>query len=513
MDPNKIIIFDTTLRDGEQSPGASLSPKAKLEIAGQLAHLKADVIEAGFPISSKGDFEAVKAVAKNIKGSTICGLARCLKKDIDTAYQAVKYAKARRIHVFLATSKIHMKYKLRKAEDEILRLAVWGVQYAKRLTEDIEFSPEDASRTEKEFLYRVVNAVIDAGATTVNIPDTVGYAIPSEFGRLIKSIKENVSNIDKCVLSVHCHNDLGLGVANSIVALQNGARQVECTINGLGERAGNASMEEIVMAINTRRDLFGFTSGIKTEELYKTSQLVSRLTGIIVQPNKAVVGANAFSHESGIHQDGVLKRRTTYEIMKPSDVGVEMTRLVLGKHSGRHAFSERLKKLGFNLSDSEINKAFLDFKKLADKKKEVFDEDLIAIVEDTTRSITEKYRLDSIEVTSGNKITPRATIKLKSGHKTAEATSTGDGPVDACYKAIDKITGVKGKLLNYSLRAITGGKDAVGDVTVRIKVKDEILTGRGSSTDIIEASAKAYLNAVNRITNKRAAKSKTKTTL
>ncbi len=513
MDTNKVIIFDTTLRDGEQSPGASLTPKGKLEIADQLARLKVDVIEAGFPVSSKGDFEAVKAVAKNIKGPTICGLARCLKKDIDTAYEAVKYAKHRRIHVFLATSKIHMKYKLRKAEDEILRLAVWGVQYAKKLTEDIEFSPEDASRTEKEFLYQVVKAVIDAGATTVNIPDTVGYAIPSEFGRLIKGIKENVSNIDRCALSVHCHNDLGLGVANSVAALQNGARQIECTINGLGERAGNASLEEIVMAINTRKDFFNLESGIKTQELYKTSQLVSRLTGILVQPNKAVVGANAFSHESGIHQDGVLKRRTTYEIMKPSDVGVEMTRLVLGKHSGRHAFGERLKKLGFDLNDRQMNKAFEDFKKLADKKKEVFDEDLIAIVEDSTRSIAERYRLDSIEVTSGNKITPQAKIRLKFGHKTTEAASTGDGPVDACYKAIDKATGVKGKLLNYSLRAITSGKDAVGDVTVRIKVKDEIVTGRGSSTDIIEASAKAYLNAINRIASIRGEKSGIKMSL
>ena len=499
MDTNRIIIFDTTLRDGEQSPGASLTAKGKLEIAKQLARLKVDVIEAGFPISSHGDFDAVKTVARQIKGLVICGLARCLKNDIDAAYQAVKYAKQHRIHVFLATSKIHMKYKLRKAEDEILRLAVSSVKYAKKFAEDIEFSPEDASRTDKEFLYQVVKAVIDAGATTVNIPDTVGYAVPSEFGRLIKGIKENVDNIDKCVLSVHCHNDLGLGVANSIAALQNGARQIECTINGLGERAGNASLEEIVMAVNTRRDLFDLTNGIKTEELYKTSQLVSRLTGIMVQPNKAVVGANAFSHESGIHQDGVLKRRTTYEIMKPSDVGVEMMRLVLGKHSGRHAFSERLKKLGLSLNEKETNKAFEDFKKLADKKKEVFDEDLIAIVEDSTRATSEKYRLDSIEVRSGNKITPHAAIRMKYGKKTVEASSTGDGPVDACYKAIDKATGLKGKLLNYSLRAITGGKDAVGDVTVRIKVKNEVIIGRGSSTDIIEASAKAYLNAISRI--------------
>ncbi|MDD5680646.1 MAG: 2-isopropylmalate synthase [Candidatus Omnitrophica bacterium] len=503
MDTNKIIIFDTTLRDGEQSPGASLTPKGKLEIAEQLARLKVDVIEAGFPISSHGDFDAVEAVARQIKGPVICGLARCLKKDIDTAYQAVKHAKRHRIHLFLATSKVHMKYKLRKAEDEILRLAVQSVKYAKRFAEDIEFSPEDASRTEKEFLYQVVRAVIDAGATTVNIPDTVGYAIPYEFGRLIKGIRENVDKVDRCILSVHCHNDLGLAVANSVAALQSGARQVECTINGLGERAGNASLEEVVMTINTRKDFFELNSGIKTEELYKTSQLVSRLTGIMVQPNKAVVGANAFSHESGIHQDGILKRRTTYEIMKPADVGVEMTRLVLGKHSGRHAFGERLRKLGFNLNEKEMNRAFEDFKKLADKKKEVFDEDLIAIVEDSTRGIAEKYHLESIEVTSGNKIIPHATIKLRCGNKNVEVNSTGDGPVDACYRAIDKATGLKGKLLNYSLRAITGGKDAVGDVTVRIRVKDEVIMGRGSSTDIVEASAKAYLNAINRITYRR----------
>jgi 2-isopropylmalate synthase len=503
MNKDRVIIFDTTLRDGEQSPGASLTAKGKLEIAEQLSKLKVDVIEAGFPVSSRGDFDAVKAVAKQIKGPTICGLARCVKKDIDIAYNAVKYAKKPRIHVFLATSKIHMKYKLEKAEDEILKLAVWGVKYAKKLIKDIEFSPEDAARTDIGFLYRVVEAVIDAGATTVNIPDTVGYAIPSEFGGLIRGIEENVPNIGKCVLSVHCHNDLGLGVANSIAALQNGARQVECTINGLGERAGNASQEEIVMAIKTRKDLFHLDTGIKTEELYKTSQLVSRLTGIIVQPNKAVVGANAFSHEAGIHQDGILKRRTTYEIMKPSDVGVKKTKLVLGKHSGRHAFGERLKKLGFYLKPKEINRTFKEFKKLADKKKEIFDEDLIAIVQDSERTVAEKYHLESLEVTSGNKIVPKATVKLKYKKKVIESASTGDGPVDACYKAIDKAIGIKGKLLNYSLRAITGGKDALGDVTVRVKTKGEVLTGRGSSTDIIEASAKAYLNAINRLMYKK----------
>jgi 2-isopropylmalate synthase len=503
MSKNRVIIFDTTLRDGEQSPGASLTTKGKLEIARHLAGLKVDVIEAGFPISSPGDFEAVKAVSKDIKGPAICGLARCVKKDIDTAYRAVKDARKPRIHVFLATSKIHMKYKLKKAEDEILRLAVWGVKYAKGLVNDVEFSPEDASRTDREFLYRVVEAAIEAGAATVNIPDTVGYAMPSEFGSLIKGIKENVPNIDKCVLSVHCHNDLGLGVANSIAALQNGARQVECTINGLGERAGNASLEEIVMAIKTRKDIFKLSTAVRTQELHKTSQLVSRLTGIIVQPNKAIVGANAFSHEAGIHQDGILKRRTTYEILKPSDVGAEKTKLVLGKHSGKHAFKEHLKKLGFSLSEEEIKRTFEEFKILADKKKEVFDEDIIAIVEDSVKGIKEKYRLEFLQVSSGTNISPKATIKLKCDNKTMEVTSTGDGPVDACYKAIDKATGIKGKLLDYSLRAITGGKDALGDVAIRIKAKGEVISGRGSSTDIIEASAKAYLNAINRLMYKR----------
>ena len=499
MSKDKVIIFDTTLRDGEQSPGASLTAKGKLEIADQLAKLKVDVIEAGFPISSQGDFDAVKAIAKNIKGPIICGLARCVKKDIDTAYKAVRYAKKPRIHVFLATSKIHMKYKLKKAEGEIVRLAAWGVKYAKKFVDDVEFSPEDASRTDRDILYRVVEAAIEAGATTVNIPDTVGYAMPSEFGSLIKGINNNVPNIDKCILSVHCHNDLGLGVSNSIAAIQNGARQVECTINGLGERAGNASLEEIVMAVNTRGDIFNLITDVRTQELYKTSQLVSRLTGIIVQPNKAIVGANAFAHESGIHQDGILKRRTTYEILKPSDVGVEKTKLVLGKHSGRHAFRERLKKLGFHLKEKEVNRTFQEFKILADKKKEVFDEDIIAIVEDIVMAIKKRYHLEYLQVTSGTNVIPSASLKLKYKKKIVKAASTGDGPVDACYKAIDKATGIKGKLLNYSLRSITGGKDALGDVSVRVKAKGEVISGRGSSTDIIEASAKAYLNAINHL--------------
>ena len=495
---NKIIIFDTTLRDGEQSPGASLNNKEKLEIAKQLEALGVDIIEAGFPVSSPGDFEAVKAIAREIKTSSVCGLARAIKKDINASYNAVKYAKKPRIHIFLATSKIHMKYKLKKAESEILKASVWAVRYAKRKVRDIEFSPEDASRTDKRFLYQVLEAVIDAGTTTVNIPDTVGYATPYEFGLLIKGIKENVPNIHKAVISVHCHDDLGLGVSNSLAAVLNGARQVECTVNGLGERAGNASLEEIVMAIVTRKDIFNAATGIKTNQIYKTSRLVSKLTGIFVQPNKAIVGVNAFAHEAGIHQDGLLKERSTYEIMRPQDVGFKETRLVLGKHSGRHALKARLKRLGYTLSDKEINASFARFKKLADKKKEVFDEDLATIVEDEIGTAREVYRLVSFYVLSGNKVTPSATVTLKYKGKNMVANSTGDGPVDACYKAVEKIAGVKPRLMAYNLNAVTAGKDALGEVSVRMKVISKVVNGRGSSTDIIEASLKAYLNALNK---------------
>ncbi len=499
----KIIIFDTTLRDGEQSPGASLNMNEKLEIARQLAILGVDVIEAGFPISSPGDFEAVNNVARNVKGPIICALARAIEKDIDAAYDAVRHSHRPRIHVFLATSKIHMKYKLKKAEDEILRLAVSSVKYAKSRTGDVEFSPEDASRTEKDFLYKVVEAVIAAGAATVNIPDTVGYTTPFEFASLIKGIRENVPNIGKCVISVHCHNDLGLGVSNSLAAVSSGARQVECTINGLGERAGNASLEEIVMAIRTRNDIFrGVHTGINTRELYKTSRLVSKLTGMPVQPNKAIVGSNAFAHEAGIHQDGVLKERITYEIMRPEDVGFESTSIVLGKHSGRHAFTDRLKKLGFDLSGEQIDKAFDSFKVLADKKKEVFDEDLETIVDEEISKIPEKFHLIHFHITSGDEVKPQARIKLKYQDKVTEAVSGGDGPVDACYKAIDKITGMTGKLLDYQIRSVTSGKDALGEVSVKIESKGRIVSGRGASTDVIEASVKAYLIAVNKLANK-----------
>jgi len=504
----KIIIFDTTLRDGEQSPGASLNINEKLEIARQLAVLGVDVIEAGFPVSSPGDFESVKNVAKNVKGPIICALARAVEKDIDAAHDAVKFSGRPRIHVFLATSKIHMKYKLKKAEDEICRLAVSSVKYARAKCSDIEFSPEDASRTEKAFLHKVIEAVIAAGATTVNIPDTVGYTTPLEFASLIKGIKDGVPNIEKCMISVHCHNDLGLGVANSLAAVLNGARQVECTINGLGERAGNASLEEIVMAVKTRSDIFkGIYAGINTKELYKTSRLVSKLTGMPVQPNKAIVGANAFAHESGIHQDGVLKERITYEIMRPEDVGFESSNIVLGKHSGRHAFTDRLKKLGFDLSKEQIDKAFDRFKVIADKKKEIFDEDLETIVDEEISKIPEKFHLLHFYIASGDQVKPTASIKLRCQGKIMEATSNGDGPVDACYKAVDKITGSSGNLIDYQIRSVTSGKDALGEVSVKIGHKGKVVSGRGASTDIIEASIKAYVNAVNKLVYKDSRKS------
>jgi 2-isopropylmalate synthase len=495
----KVIIFDTTLRDGEQAPGASLNQREKLEIAEALAHLGVDIIEAGFPISSKGDFQAVRAVAKSIKGPVICGLARAIKKDIDAACQAVKPANRARIHVFLATSKIHMQYKLRKAEDEILRLAVGGVKYARKYCSDIQFSPEDASRSERKFLFRVIEAVINAGATTVNIPDTVGYAEPEEFGDLISAIKENVPNINKAIIAIHCHNDLGLAVANSLEAIKNGARQVECTINGIGERAGNASQEEIVMALETRKDIFGnLKTGINKAQIYKASRLVSKLTGFVIAPNKAIVGANAFRHEAGIHQDGILKKRTTYEIIRSRDVGFTQASLVLGKHSGRHAFQQRLKQLGFHLKHKELEKAFVAFKELADKKKQIFEDDLIAIAEAQVRKPTkQRWQLVGFKVHSGTQIKPQAEVILKHRGKRLSSVSTGDGPVDACFKAIDKITGISARLLDYRLEAVTRGKDALGTVSLSLVQRGKNIPGRGSSTDIIEASILAYINALN----------------
>lgn len=501
-----ITIFDTTLRDGEQSPGASLQRNEKLEIAQQLARLGVDVIEAGFPVASPDDLKAAQLISRTVKGPIICGLARSLKKDIDAAYQGVRSARRPRIHVFLATSEIHMKYKLKKAEDEILRQAVESVKYARRYVSDIEFSPEDASRTQPDFLYRVLERVIAAGATTVNIPDTVGYAIPDEFGRLIYNITRRVPNINKAVISVHCHNDLGLAVANSLTSVKNGAGQVECTINGIGERAGNASLEEIVMGMRTRNDFFDKKTNIKTKLLYETSRMVSRLTGIAVQPNKAIIGSNAFAHEAGIHQDGVLKRRATYEIMKPEDVGFGESKLVLGKHSGRHALKARLKRLGYSLKETELLRAFKRFKKLADKKKTIYDEDLKAIVEDEISVIPELYRLVNLYIEGGTQKAPKATVKLKMKKREASSTAAGDGPVDACYKAVDKVTGLRGRLLDYGIRSITSGKDALGEASIKVKVKGRVVSGRGTSTDIIEASVKAYLNAMNKISWRSASK-------
>jgi len=496
----KIIIFDTTLRDGEQAPGASLNPAEKLEIASALSDLGVDVIEAGFPISSKGDFESVKQIARLIKGPVICGLARAIRADIDAAYEAVRYSRRPRIHVFLATSKIHMQYKLKKAEEEILKLAVESVRYAKKYCPDIEFSPEDATRSEREFLFKVVEAVITSGATTVNIPDTVGYTEPEEYGELIRAIKGNVTNIDDALISVHCHNDLGLAVANSLSAVKNGARQVECTINGIGERAGNASMEEVVMSVRTRRDIFGgLQTNINTVNIYKVSRLVSKLTGFVVAPNKAIVGANAFRHESGIHQDGVLKERSTYEIIRPQDVGFTGSGIVLGKHSGRHALNERLKELGFHLSSEELEKVNQRFKTLADKKKNIFDDDLISIVEDEIKLVKPVWRLESFAINSGTNITPSAEVVLRYKNKRLSAKSAGDGPVDACFKAVDKITGVKGELQDYRIEAVTKGKDALGEVSLKLKAKGKVVTARGSSTDIIESSVRAYINGLNKI--------------
>jgi len=499
----KIIIFDTTLRDGEQAPGASLTAQQKLEVAFQLEKLCVDVIEAGFPIASPGDFKAVSDIAKNIKKSTICALARCLKQDIEAAYNALKPADSPRIHLFLATSKIHMKYKFKKAEAEILALARQATKLARRYCDDIEFSPEDATRSEKEFLYRVIEQAINDGARTINIPDTVGYSYPQEIFSLITDIKNNVPNINKAILATHCHNDLGLATANSLSAVLAGARQVHCTVNGIGERAGNASLEEIVMAIKTRKDVFGsFITGVKTREIFNTSRLVSSLTNFVVAPNKAIVGRNAFAHESGIHQDAILKKRDTYEIMDPRDVGILKSQLILGKHSGRHAFRDRLKFLGFKLNDEQLNKAFGRFKEVADKKKVIFDDDLRIIVEDETRVIKPVWQLKSFEVTSGTKIKPKASVVLSKKGRIVSGIASGDGPIDAVFNAIDKVTGYKAKLDDFRLEAVTAGKDALGQVSLKLKIKESFFSGRGASTDIIEAGIKAYLDAVNRLEHK-----------
>lgn len=496
---SRIKIFDTTLRDGEQTPGVNLNIQEKLEIARQLEKLGVDVIEAGFAIASPGDFEAVKAVSENIKNATIASLARAVEKDIDRAWEAVKGAVSPRIHTFIATSDIHLKYKLKMTEDEVLERAVAMVKYAKKYCSDVEFSAEDASRTRIEFLIKVIEEVIKAGATVINIPDTVGYTTPIEFGNMIRAIKEKVSNIDKVDISVHCHNDLGLAVANSLAAVMNGATQVECTINGLGERAGNAALEEIIMGIDTRKDFYKIGHKIDTKQIYRTSKLVSSLTGITVQPNKAIVGANAFAHESGIHQHGVLSEKSTYEIMKPESIGLAQNRMVLGKLSGRHAFEERLKEMGYTtLSPEAIQKAFEKFKSLADKKKVVLDKDIEALIEEKVSEVPEIYELESFQITSGNKSVATSTVSLKKNENIITEAATGDGPVDAAFNAIERAVGMSFTLEDYSLRAVTEGKDALGEVTVRVSKDGKLFVGRGVSTDIIEAGVRAYLNAINR---------------
>jgi 2-isopropylmalate synthase len=497
---DKVIIFDTTLRDGEQAAGGTLNIQEKLEIARQLEKLNVDVIEAGFPISSPGDFEAVRLIAKEVRKPVICGLARAHPQDIDRAWEAIKDAEHPRIHVFLSASDIHLVYQLKKSRKEVMQTAQKMVARAKKYTDDIEFSPMDASRTEPEYIYQILEAVIDAGATTVNIPDTVGYAIPGEFGNLIEGIVKNVPNIKKAVISVHCHNDLGLAVANSLEAVRRGARQVECTINGIGERAGNASLEEIVMAINTRKDFFNLKAGVNTAQIYKASRLVSELTGFVVQPNKAIVGANAFRHQSGIHQDGVIKMPITYEIMNPKTVGIPASSLVLGKLSGRHAFKERLAELGYSLNEAEFNRAFAAFKELADKKKEITDRDIESLIAEELRTVSEVYHIDRIQVSCGDRGIPTAAVRLvgPDGKVFADA-SLGTGPVDAVYKAINRIVGVPNELTEFSVQSVTEGIDAIGEVLIRIESDGITYTGRGADTDIIVASAKAYMNALNRL--------------
>ena len=496
----RVIIFDTTLRDGEQAPGATLNTQEKLEVARQLERLGVDVIEAGFPIASPGDFEAVRLIANELKEPIICALAHAQAEAVDRAWEAIRGAKRPRIHVFLSSSDIHLTYQLRMGQSQILELARDMVARAKGYVEDVEFSPMDATRTKPDFIYQILEAVIEAGATTVNIPDTVGYTTPAEFSRLIRGIFDNVPNIHKAVASVHCHDDLGLAVANSLVALAAGARQVECTINGVGERAGNASLEEIVMALRTRKDFFNLTTNIDTAQIYKTSRLVSELTGFSIPPNKAIVGANAFRHESGIHQDGILKEPTTYEIMDARSIGLPSSTLVLGKHSGRHAFKARLEEMGYTLSEEDLNRAFALFKETADKKKEVTDRDLESLVAEELRTVSEAYHLDQVQVSCGDHCVPTATVRLitPDGQALADA-ALGTGPVDAVYRAINRLVGVPNTLTEFSIKAITEGIDAIGEVTIRIESEGKVYTGRGASTDIIVASAKAYMNALNRL--------------
>jgi 2-isopropylmalate synthase len=511
---DRIIIFDTTLRDGEQSPGATLNVEEKLEIARSLARLGVDVIEAGFPYASKGDFEAVRQIAATVgieHGPTICGLARATQQDIKAAADALEPAVNKRIHTFLATSDIHLEHKLRKTRAEVLAIVPEMVAYARSLVSDVEFSPEDAGRSDPEFLYQVLEVAIAAGATTINIPDTVGYTTPSEFGALIKGIKDNVPNIDRAIISVHGHDDLGLAVANFLEAVKNGARQLECTINGIGERAGNAALEELVMALHVRRQYFNPFLGrsvessepltnIDTKHIYKTSRLVSNLTGMMVQPNKAIVGANAFAHESGIHQDGVLKNKLTYEIMDAESIGLTDNQIVLGKHSGRNAFRTRLKELGYEISEIDLNRAFVRFKEVADKKKEISDWDIEAIVSDEIRQPPELFRLELVQVSCGDRSSPTATVTLRTpeGQELTDA-AIGTGPVDAVYKAINRVVNIPNELIEFSVQSVTAGIDAIGEVTIRLRHDNKVYSGRAANTDVIVASARAYIKALNRL--------------
>lgn len=494
-----IKIFDTTLRDGEQSPGASMNVGEKLQVAKQLARLGVDIIEAGFAIASPGDFEAIQTIGAEVEGPIICSLARAREEDIKQAWESLRDAPKKRIHTFHSTSDIHLKYQFKVDRETALKRSVEMVKLAKSFVDDVEFSPMDATRTEIGYLCEVVEAVIEAGALTVNIPDTVGYIIPSEFGAMIKEIRNRVKNIDRAVIAVHCHNDLGLAASNSLAAVLNGAGQIECTVNGIGERAGNCSMEEVVMAIRTRKDIFQADTNIRSEEIMRSSRLVTKITGMTVQPNKAIVGANAFAHESGIHQDGLLKEKTTYEIITPETIGLHKTKFVLGKHSGRHAFRTRLSELGYDLSDDAINSAFERFKKLADQKKEIFDEDLEAIVTEDHSTVPEIYRLEDMFVSAGMHQQPEGSVKIRVGDQVVEETAQGDGPVDAVFKAIRSITKTQSKLLKYEVKAITGGTDALGEVVCSLEEDNMAVSGHGADTDVITASAKAYINAINKL--------------
>lgn len=497
-----LVIFDTTLRDGEQSPGASMTKEEKIRIAKQLEKLQVDVIEAGFPAASEGDFEAVQAVASVVKDSTICGLARAVENDIRKAGEAIKPANSGRIHTFIATSPIHMEKKLRMSPDEVVERAVWAVKKARNYTDDVEFSPEDAGRSDVDFLCRVIEAVINAGATTINIPDTVGYNVPHQFGKLFKQLIERVPNSDKAIFSAHCHNDLGLAAANSLAAVRNGARQIECTINGLGERAGNTALEEVVMAVKTRQDIFDVDTRINTREILAASRLVSNITGFAVQPNKAIVGANAFAHESGIHQDGVLKHRETYEIMRAEDVGWSTNKMVMGKHSGRNAFKTRLEELGIDFeTEQELNEAFVRFKELADRKHEIYDEDLQSLVTDnnTQRVENESFRLISLKVSTETGESPQAEVTLWMRGQEASALASGSGVVDATFKAIESMVNSGSSLQLYSVSNVTNGTDSLGETSVRLEKGGRIVNGQGSDTDIVTASAKAYINALNKL--------------